>query len=200
MSERSDGDACSDNGLSRILQSLNISRNTLAMVNQVHGVTIVEAHEGGDADGIITNRPGISLGIRTADCVPVYVAAPQSRAIGLFHAGRAGTMQEIVVHGIRKMQECYDINPGDLSAYIGPSAGPCCYEVTEEIAQDYSQRGWDTQGRNLNLWDANIQQLIAAGVPNSQIDCSNQCTICSRNFFSYRNGDTTARNIAILTL
>ncbi len=200
MSDRSDGDAASDDGLSGILHELKFVPADLATVHQEHGVRIVQDRAGGKADGIITNRPGLSLGIRVADCVPVYVVDPRNRAIGLFHAGRVGTVGEIARCGISAMQSNYETRPVDCHAYIGPSAGPCCYEVSGEMVAEFRVRGWGTRGHKIDLWDANLRQLIAAGVPRRNIECCGLCTICQGTFYSYRGGDTNTRNMAILTL
>jgi hypothetical protein len=84
-------------------------------------------------DGMMTNLPGVFLAIQTADCVPVLVADVRHRAVAAFHAGWRGTLARIVERGIGTMRLRYGSRPEDLVAVIGPSIGPCCYSVGEEV-------------------------------------------------------------------
>ena len=84
-------------------------------------------------DGIMTSQPGLLLGIQTADCVPVLLADVRHRAVAAFHAGWRGTLARIVQRGIGTMRLRYGSRPQDLLAVVGPSIGPCCYAVGEEV-------------------------------------------------------------------
>ena len=88
-------------------------------------------------DACITNRPGLLLAIQTADCVPILLVDPQKRAIAAIHAGWRGTLARIASKTIGKMQMHFATNPRDLLAAIGPSIGPCCYEVGTEVATQF---------------------------------------------------------------
>ena len=88
-------------------------------------------------DASITNRPNLLLAIQTADCVPILLVDPQKRAIAAIHAGWRGTLARIAAKTIGKMQMHFGTNPRDLLAAIGPSIGPCCYEVGTEVATQF---------------------------------------------------------------
>ena len=86
-------------------------------------------------DGLITNTPGLFLGIQTADCLPVLLVDPTTRAVGAFHAGWRGTLARIVEKGAGEMRRWFGTNARDLRAAIGPGVHNCCYEVGEEVRQ-----------------------------------------------------------------
>jgi YfiH family protein len=91
-------------------------------------------------DGMMTNLPGVFLGIQTADCVPVLVADVRRRAVATFHAGWRGTLARIVERGIGAMRLRYGSLPQDLLAVVGPSIGPCCYAVGEEVRFEFESQ------------------------------------------------------------
>jgi len=91
-------------------------------------------------DGMMTDVPGVFLGIQTADCVPVLVADVRSRAVAAFHAGWRGTLARIVERGIGTMRLRYGSRPEDLVAVVGPSIGPCCYSVGEEVRFEFESQ------------------------------------------------------------
>lgn len=84
-------------------------------------------------DGLVTNVPGILLGILTADCLPVILVDPKRRAVGVFHAGWRGTAKRIVEKGVGEMHRWFGSEPRDLKAAIGPGIRGCCYEVGPEV-------------------------------------------------------------------
>ena len=98
------------------------------------------------ADGIVTNEPGLLIGIQTADCIPVIVADKKRKIVAAFHAGWRGTVKRIVEIGIGRMRLDYGSSPQDLVAAIGPGAGPCCYSVGEEVQSQFdSQFAYSSQ-------------------------------------------------------
>ena len=92
------------------------------------------------ADGLMTDEPGLLIGIRTADCIPVLVADRKRRAVAAFHAGWRGTVQRIVESGIGRMRLQFGSRPEDLVAAIGPGIGPCCYAVGEEVLSSFESQ------------------------------------------------------------
>jgi polyphenol oxidase len=88
-------------------------------------------------DGLITRSPGLLLGVQTADCLPVVLADPGQRAVGVFHAGWRGTLQRIVMKGAGEMLRHYGTHPANLLAAIGPGVHSCCYRVGEELRNDF---------------------------------------------------------------
>jgi YfiH family protein len=162
-------------------------------------------------DASITNRPGLLLAIQTADCVPILLADPQKRAIAAIHAGWRGTLARIAAKTIGKMQMHFATNPRDLLAAIGPSIGPCCYEVGTEVATQFLSQFADApgyfdefrtgdepnpiqwlnmmppghqpppKGVLLDLRKANRSQLLSAGLRPQNIHTIDLCTACHPN-------------------
>jgi hypothetical protein len=91
-------------------------------------------------DAMMTNVPGVMLGIQVADCVPVLVVDVRQRAVAAFHAGWRGTLVRIVERGIGRMRLRYGSRPEDLLAVVGPSIGACCYSVGEEVRFDFESQ------------------------------------------------------------
>jgi len=146
-----------------------------------------------EADALITNLPNMVLTILTADCVPILLFDPVKSAIGAVHAGWKGTQHSIVVKTVDMMQREYGSNPKDIIAAIGPSIGGCCYEVGDDVADNFTeyQGGAMTEAGDgkyfLDLKSINADQLIKAGLNSSNIETTPICTSCQSNkFFSYR--------------
>ncbi len=127
----------------------------LVLLNQVHSAAIHRVHGArgpewarlrkGNAvesggDGLITNSAGVLLGIKVADCFPVIVADRKRKAVGVFHAGWRGTMQRIVEKGIGEMRRQLGCDPQNLVAVIGPGIGGCCYEIGEEVENEFDSQ------------------------------------------------------------
>jgi polyphenol oxidase len=194
----------------------------LVTVRQVHGnvVRVIRVEDGVfegrletaegkavlEGDGLVTDVPGVLLGIGTADCVPVLVVDVEKRVVGAFHAGWRGTVAGIVGEGIDAMRREYGSRPEDLRAAVGPSIGACCYAVGEEVRSQFRSRfGYaDELFREsdsgdggalklyVDLWEANRRQLRDAGVEESRIAVVGECTACTRDvagerrYFSHR--------------
>lgn len=186
----------------RICQALNISRSQVVQCHLMHGrtVRVVTARENGQppglADGLVTAQPGVMLSMRFADCVPILLHDPRRKAVGLVHAGWRGTLQNVAAAAVRAMTEELGCVGPDITALIGPSIGPCCYEVGTEVVQAFTAILPDMaplllrqDGRRvyLDLWQANYQQLLAAGV--GQVYNMELCTACHRDLFFSHRGD-----------
>ena len=159
-----------------------------------------------EADGLVTNTPGLLIAVGTADCVPVLVIDPVNRAVGAFHAGWRGTVARIVKHGIDLMRQEYGSTTQNLVAAVGPSIGVCCYAVGEEVRDQFvGEFGYGRElfaerssapGRDsklfVDLWEANRKQLMETGIPSEQIALIGECTACTRlangqrKYFSHR--------------
>lgn len=148
-------------------------------------------------DATITNLPGICLMVMVADCVPVLLFDPVKRVSAVIHAGWRGTVHNITSNTILAMVQHYRSNPANILAGIGPSIGPCCYEVGEDVKDFVSQSFGTTEGYlirkddsskpHFDLWYANRQQLTNKGVQPANIETSGLCTRCHRDvFFSSR--------------
>ena len=151
-----------------------------------------------DVDGMITNVPGLCLVTSYADCVPLYFIDPVHKAIGLSHSGWRGTVGKIGAVTIQMMREAYGTDAADIIAAIGPSICQDCYEVSEDVIEQFKEafhsKHWDDlfyQKENkkyqLNLWKANEIILLEAGVKRENIAVTNICTSCnSERLYSHR--------------
>jgi polyphenol oxidase len=114
----------------------------LITLKQIHSqltrrVTRADAERTMRADGMMTDDPGVMLGIQTADCVPVLVQDRRTHAVAAFHAGWRGTLKRIVEGGIGKMRVEFGSRPDELEAAIGPAIGSCCYAVGDEVRSEF---------------------------------------------------------------
>ncbi|HST54034.1 MAG TPA: peptidoglycan editing factor PgeF, partial [Pyrinomonadaceae bacterium] len=176
---------------------------TLAACWQVHGsdVRIVRDIAGARSenercDALTTREPGVLLGVKTADCVPVLIGDARTGACAAVHAGWRGTLAGIVGHALASMREEFGTEPRDVCAAIGPAALSCCYEVGEEVVEAFrSKFGYadslftpTREGRALvDLQRANREQLVASGLAAGRVHSLPLCTICRPElFFSYR--------------
>ena len=155
----------------------------------VNGASLRDREEEGDA--LITDRIAMSIGIRTADCVPILLLDSKNRAIAAVHAGWRGTAARIVPAAIERMRADFATDPADLFAAIGPCIRSCCYEVGEDVAEHFETSGAlqpASPGKyHLDLSLANRCQLQAVGVDPKRIFDSGLCTTClTGQFFSFR--------------
>jgi YfiH family protein len=162
-------------------------------------------------DALITNIPGISLMMFYADCVPVYFLDPEHKAIGVAHAGWKGTVAKIGQKTLAMMTKQFGTRPATCLAAVGPSVGPCCYEVDQFVYDKVTDAfAWSKEllretgpGKwKLDLWRANRQQLEEIGVPAQNIVVAEVCTSCNTDmYFSYRaERGLTGRMAAIMAL
>jgi YfiH family protein len=162
-------------------------------------------------DASATNRPGLLLGVQTADCVPILLVDPKQRTVAAVHAGWRGTLQRIVTKAIGRMHMEFGSRPEDLLAAIGPAIGGCCYEVGTDVASRFLSQfpnaaEWFDEFRTgdepnplqwlnmmppghqpppknvfLDLRKANRSQLLEAGLHDKNIFVSDLCTACRRD-------------------
>ncbi len=183
---------------------------------QVHGKAVVcttvprpldSAHQ--RADAILTDRSDVTLLMRFADCVPIFLYDPMRKAIGIVHAGWQGTIARIGREAVEAMGCQYGSNPADIHAGIGPSIGPDHYEIGEDVAKKVKTTfGADANfllrqvdGKVLfDLWAANLLVLQQVGLKHIQV--SNVCTACNlHDWYSHRGeGGKTGRFGAVLSL
>lgn len=181
----------------------------LATLRQIHSNTVILADRPGDlgeGDALISNTPGLTLVIRTADCLPILIADPENRAIAAVHAGWRGTVQQILLETVQAMSHRFGSRSQDLVVAIGPAIGECCYEVGPEVAEQFS--GFFPELQNLkgrariSLAESAIRQLRRNGGSLGQIDSSGLCTRCLRDLFhSYRRDrDAAGRMFSGITI
>lgn len=199
----------------RIFSCFNLSVDTIFDVWQVHGNRVIctdrsrpltEEHE--KADAIFTNKPGITLFMRFADCVPLFFYDPGKKVIGIAHAGRIGTLNRIAEDCVKAMKRVYGSAPGEILAGIGPSIGPDHYEVKQDVIEqaeicfeNLDEVLTKRDGKHyLDLWEANRLVLKQSGVKT--IEVAGICTAChTEDWFSHRaeNG-LTGRFGALLAI
>ncbi len=155
-----------------------------------------------EGDALVSNEIGKRIGIRTADCVPLLVADPQTRAVAAIHAGWRGTVSAIAQKAVDRLALEFGANPAGLHVAIGPAIRGCCYEVGPEVVRQLAPLfpEWNDREsrRKVDLVEANRRILIAAGVPDRQIHDCGHCTYCEHDrFFSYRRDpDDPGRMVA----
>lgn len=91
-------------------------------------------------DGLVTNKPGLIIGVLTADCLPIVILDPRTAAVGVFHAGWRGTLHRIAEKGVGELRRAFRSFPGDLHAIIGPGIGKCCYQVGIEVRTKFESQ------------------------------------------------------------
>lgn len=182
-----------------------------ARVAQVHGARVVAARAPTapveEADGVVSSAPGVAACVSVADCVPVLLADPETGAVAAIHAGWRGTLARAAAEGVAALGREAGATPGRLLAAVGPSIGPCCYEVSPDLAARFAGAlGADVvaaAGRpapRLDLWAANARALRDAGVPPERVETLGRCTACERDvFFSHRrDAGRTGRQVAFI--
>lgn len=205
-------------------QALGISFKNLVAGKQVHGdsVAIVDEKDMGkgalsyvdalpDTDALVTGARKVPLSSYYADCVPIFLLDPGHKVVALAHAGWKGTVLKIGKKTVNKMVEHFGTEPAKCLAGIGPSIGPCCYEVDEKVIGPLRQE-FDgsadfieaiSPGKwRLNLWEANRRALLESGLLPDNIKTASICTCCHPlDFFSYRaEKGTTGRMASFLML
>ncbi len=186
----------------RMARALGWDPGRIVSARQAHGRSVAAVgreHLGApdlpECDALVTGEAGVLLLLKFADCVPVILWDPVRRVVALVHAGWRGTILGTPGAAAEFMAERYGSRPSDLLAGIGPSIGPCCYQVGPEVVAR-AERAFagacvvqrDAGGETrLDLWSANAETLMRAGVPEENIEVAGLCTRCRNDlFFSHR--------------
>lgn len=144
-------------------------------------------------DALVTDVPGLFIGVYTADCLPVLMLDPVRKVVAAAHAGWRGSLMEISGKTVQKMVQVYGSRPADLHVALGPSIGPCCYEVGNEVLrrvdEQYSGgsgliRRLDHGKGMLDLLELNRRQLLRAGITEDHFYSTGFCTSCHPELFS----------------
>ena len=194
----------------RMAEIIGVEPDSLVFAAQTHTTNVrkVTAADKGkgivypldyqDVDGLITNEQGICLTTFYADCVPLFFIDPVHKAIGLSHSGWRGTVGKMGQETLRRMKEEYGTDAKDVIAAVGPSICQDCYEVSEDVIENFKEafdeRCWgelfyqkENNKYQLNLWKANEIILLEAGVRKENIAVTNVCTNCNSDvLFSHR--------------
>lgn len=193
----------------RVSKSLEFDLGSLVSCQQIHHDTVAligkeylktSSYLPGkmieQTDALITDIPGITLMTRHADCVPLLFFDPKKSIAAVAHAGWKGTLAHIGPKTVDVLAKEYNCQRKDIQAGVGPSIGPCCYHISNTMADLASEKlikgnlfvreGSDNK-LSFDLWQANRKQLLAAGIPEENIYSSRACTSCKvDHFFSYR--------------
>lgn len=199
-----------------ILSALGIRPKELTCARQTHedNVYIVQQKDKGkgafsyesaiqNTDALITKEKNIALAVFTADCLPIFLIDKTKNIIGLVHAGWRGTKKAIVKNTIFVMNQAFESEPKDITAYFGPSIRRCCYEVGKEFL-NYFKRGIYQKKNKIffDLMEVNHLQLKEVGVQEENIFDSEICTSCQNDkFFSFRKEkDACGRQMALIMI
>ncbi len=210
----------SDTAWAAAAASLGAAPEHVMRVKQVHGNVVrvlrrdeaaaTAGHERPHGDAIVSNEPGLVLAVMVADCVPILLADPRSGAAGAVHAGWRGTCAGVASAAVARLTTEFGTEPGDVIAAIGPSIGPDDYEVGEPLVEAFRNAGhspgditrWFLHrgtALHLDLWSANRDQLVAAGVSADRIFIAGLSTLAHPEVFdSFRAEGAQAGRMAAL--
>lgn len=163
-----------------------------ATVTQVHGARVVEAEtagELGEADAIITRRPGLPAAVATADCVPVIIEAED--AVAVVHAGWRGAAAGVVQATVERLNR---LGSAPMRAAIGPAIGPCCYEVGPEVVARFRHHSGTTSWGTPSV---DLAGFVADALDGLEIWASGACTYTSEELHSHRRDNTPLRQVAV---
>ena len=208
--ERGDSEEAVRTNYELLAAAVGFRTETLVFSKQTHttNVRVVTEEDRGkgfvierdyiDVDGLVTNVPGLTLATFYADCVPLFFVDPVKKAIGLSHSGWKGTVGKIGKVTVEKMTEQFGTDPKDVLAAIGPSICQSCYEVSEDVINQFKKAfeekywtelfyGKEDGKYQLNLWRANELIFEEAGILKEHYSTTNVCTCCNPGYlFSHR--------------
>jgi purine-nucleoside/S-methyl-5'-thioadenosine phosphorylase / adenosine deaminase len=188
--------------MAELSQGMGFARQVLS--HQVHGAEVLchtDCAPGlliaADADGHLTRSPGLLLAVTVADCVPVFLVAPELRAIALLHAGWRSAAAGIMEKGLLRLGSEYGVDPHDVVVHFGPSICGSCYEVGPEVFRSLKEPE-PTGPSPIDLRAVLARRAVDLGVGQDHISISAHCTRCgAAPFYSHRGGDT-GRQLALL--
>lgn len=191
----------------RFCAAVGANPGRLALGNQVHGINVLEVTENQvkknlfdpvsyEADGLMTNLPGVGLVVFTADCVPILLCDPVAGCVAALHAGWRGTAGGIGAQGVRRLMERYGAKAENIRAAIGPSIGPCCFETDGDVPQAMlaalgeRAKPYITEKNGkffVDLKGINGEILRAAGILPEHLAICPACTCCEpERYWSHR--------------
>lgn len=171
-----------------------VQAEKLAGLDQIHGNTTVVVREpvqrNIQADGMITDVPGLTLTIRWADCQNFVIYAPKDQVVGVLHAGWRGLHAGAIPQFFRVLKDEFDIDAKDVVVGAGPSLCTQCAEFSDPITELPNIAATYFHEKCVDLRQAATDQLIAFGVPEDAIERSSDCTRCMpETYWTYRGGD-----------
>lgn len=187
------------------LTALNINEGRIVFPQQEHTNTVAVCRQPQripSCDGTVTAEKDLFLAVTIADCTPVMLYDTRRKVVAGIHAGWKGTARHIVGRAISLMCESHNTDPADIIAFIGPSAGVCCYEVGSDVAATLPSECIIPKSNGKFFADikkANLLQLIDNGVRESHIEVNSDCTIHNHLYHSHRrDGKRSGRMMAVI--
>lgn len=215
---RGDDDARVRENFDRFCTAIGVSSEDIVLSRQTHhtvvrnvtradrGIGILRPRPYSDVDGLLTDEPDVALCTLYADCVPLLFADPVRRVVGASHSGWKGTVAEIGRVTVERMVADYGCRREDIVAGIGPSIGPCCFEVDEPVYREFAAMDiWDERSVRrapqnkfyIDLWQVNRRILLAAGLREERINVTDLCTRCRPDvFWSHRAAGAARGSLA----
>jgi len=181
------------------LKDAEMPHQEIVSAYQIQGAKVLEARIGGEkekCDGLVTDKQGVGLLIKHADCQATIFYDPIQKVIGAVHAGWRGQVQNIYQEAVGQLGKLYGCKPENLVVGVSPSLGPCCAQFIH-YETELPANFWEHQVKPLyfDLWEIARRQLIKAGVLGGHIQVAEICTCCNPNdFFSYRRDKVKGRN------
>ena len=197
----------------------------IVQMHQVHDVKVAVVDRGDltrdeldGYDAMITDLPGVTIGVRTADCIPVLLYDPVKKAAAAIHSGWRGTVSKIIGKTVIKMQSTYASQPSDILAFIGPGICVDCFQVGEEVALKFKETGFDINslwsfrgpktgngmegGHHIDLKEACRQTLVESGLKNENIQITGLCTYEDNDllYSARKEGIECGRNITYIKI
>ncbi|WP_290062295.1 peptidoglycan editing factor PgeF [Paraclostridium bifermentans] len=206
-------DMASKSDKENLCKELNMNFDNLTNNKQTHSdiVNIIKKEDIGkikEGDALVTNLKKTPLLVFVADCVPVAIVDPKKEVVALCHAGWRGTYSKITQKSIENMEKLYGTNSEDLVCVLGPSIGPCCYEVSKDLIEKFNTIITNRDEKfyiikeskyYLDLWKVNELILTSCGVKKENIVNLNICTSCnSDKFHSYRKHNQTTKRLGMI--
>lgn len=183
----------------KFLELFNLTKKNTVLTNQVHGKKIIKVDNyiinNDVSDGLVTGTENIGLMTFHADCIPVYFADTKKKVVGLVHSGWAGTLAGIASEMIDLMEKAYNSKKDDIIVGIGPGIGSCCYEVGNELYEEFIGKDIEYDlffEKKITKYMLNLKGLIQydlmnKGILEKNIEVSDFCTKCNKDlFFSHR--------------
>jgi len=195
-----------DNAREELSRKYNFDIKKLHYMNQIHSnivKTISSKSNIQTCDALITNKKDTPLLVMVADCIPILFYDKIAQVIGVAHAGRVGTFENICIKTIEKMILEYKCDVTNIQVILGPSIQKCCYEVAPEMVQKVTTEFGSkfVHQRNINLQGINKHQLLKIGILEQNIQISKTCTKCSNQpYFSYRKDKSCGRFAGLIML
>lgn len=196
-----------DENRRRFFAAIGAETYQFASSHQVHGTEILHTTEPGRFDGydaLITNQPGLLIGVTVADCVPILIYDQKNQAVAAVHAGWRGTIGDIVAKTLTAMHQRFGTKADQCYAYVGTCIDECSFEVGPEVADQFAsvfvRKDLRTGKGYIDLKKANTKPLTDFGIPTTQISMSPFSTVLNNeDYFSYRaEQGQTGRMLAVL--